>query len=309
MREALQWLVILWSGEVSRAEREACERWRHASPAHEAAWQRLQSLDARLGAVPAALAAPTLRGARQRARRRTVLRSLMLAGSTGALAWAGRDALPWRSWTADYRTATGEQRQLVLADGTRLMMNTASAIDIRFSPQERRVLLRAGEIYVATAHESAARYRPFLVETAQGSVQALGTRFSVRQAEALSYVAVYEGAVAVKPLHSAAGLRLAAGEQTAFAADRVNPPSRVEVNSASWTRGLLIVEQMRLDAFVAELGRYRPGFLHAEPSVANLRVSGVFPLDDTDRALASLERALPVGVRHATRYWVTVGPR
>lgn len=309
LHEALLWLVTLWSGEVSRDERQACELWRRASPAHEAAWQRVQSLDNRLGAVPASLAAPTLRGARQRARRRAVLRSIMFAGGTGALAWAARDQVPWRSWTADYRTTTGEQRRLVLADGTRLVMNTATALDVRFTASERRVLLRSGEIYVATAHEAAAAYRPFIVETAQGSVQALGTRFTVRQGDDLSYVAVYEGAVSVRPAHSLMAQRIEAGERTTFVADRTNTPSPVDTNATSWTRGVLVVEQMRLDAFVSELGRYRPGLLRADPSVAALRVSGVFPLGDTDRALTSLERALPVSVRYATRYWVSIRPR
>ncbi|WP_454725446.1 MULTISPECIES: FecR domain-containing protein [Cupriavidus] len=309
LNEALQWLVTLWSGEASRAEREACEQWRRTSPAHEAAWQRVQSLDDRLGAVPANLAAPTLRGARQRARRRAVLRSLMLAGGAGTLGWAMRNDVPWRSWAADYRTAHGEQRQLVLADGTHLTMNTATALDVRFTADERRVLLRAGEIYVATAHETAAAHRPFIVETAQGSVRALGTRFSVRQADTTSSVVVYEGAVSVWPTHSLGPQRLEAGETTTFAGDRVEPPSRVEGSAPGWTRGLLIVEQMRLDAFIRELGRYRRGYLRTDPSVAALRVSGVFPLDDTDRALASLERAMPVSVRYATRFWVSIGPR
>ncbi|TDV36494.1 FecR family protein [Paraburkholderia caballeronis] len=308
LAEALQWLVTLWSGEASRDEHEACERWRRANPAHEAAWQRVQSLDERLGAVPASLAAPTLRGARLRARRRAVLRSLVFAGGTGALTWAASDGLPWRDWAADYRTATGEQRNLVLADGTHLMMNTGTALDVRFTASERRVLLRSGEIYVATAHEASAVYRAFIVETAQGSVQALGTRFTVRQGDALSYVAVHEGAVSVLPAHATQALRVEAGQSTSFFADRVNALSPVDAGSASWTRGQLVVEQMRLDAFVRELGRYRSGFVRTDPAVAALRVSGVFPLADTDRALASLQQALPVRIHYATRYWVTVRP-
>jgi transmembrane sensor len=306
LNEALRWLVTLWSGEASQDEREACERWRRASPAHEAAWRRVQSIDSRLGAVPASLAAPTLRGARQRARRRAVLRSLVFVGGTGALTWAASDGLPWRDWTADYRTAAGEQRKLVLADGTHLMMNTGTALDVRFTASERRVLLRSGEIYVATAHEASAVYRAFIVETAQGSVQALGTRFTVRQDDASSYVAVQESAVVVRPARSTQAQRVEAGQSVSFFADHVNALSPADANSASWTRGLLVVEQMRLDAFARELSRYRPGFVHTDPAVAALRVSGVFPLADTDRALTSLQQALPVRIHYATRYWVTI---
>ncbi|MEK6383238.1 MAG: FecR domain-containing protein [Paraburkholderia tropica] len=306
LNEALQWLVTLWSGEATRDEQEACERWRRANPAHEAAWERVQSVDNRLGAVPSNLAAPTLRGARQRARRRAVLRSLLFAGGTGALAWATSEGPSWRSWAADYRTASGEQRSLVLADGTHLIMNTGTALDVRVTAGERRILLRSGEIYVATAHETSALYRAFIVETAQGSVQALGTRFAVRQDGAVSYVAVYEGAVSVLPAHATQAQRVDAGQSTTFVADRVSALSPVAADSPDWTRGLLVVEQMRLDAFVRELGRYRSGFVHADPAVAALRVSGVFPLGDTDRALASLQRALPVRIQYVTRYWVAI---
>ncbi|SAK97264.1 FecR [Caballeronia pedi] len=307
--EALQWLVTLWSGEAGDKEREALACWRRADPAHEAAWQRVQSIDNRLGALPTAIAGPALRGARARAGRRAVLRSLLFAGGTGALAWAARDAVPWRNWTADYRTATGEQRSVQLADGTRLTLNTGTALDVRFGPNERRLLLRAGEIYVATAHEMSRAYRPFIVDTAQGAVESLGTRFTVRQGDSRSYVAVYEGAVSVRPMHAASARRIDAGQQAAFSRDEVEAPSPANADATGWTRGLLIVEQMRLDAFLRELGRYRTGFLRCDPSIANLRVSGVFPLADTDRVLAALEQALPVSTRYATRYWVTVDAR
>lgn len=68
----------------------------------------------------------------------------------------------------------------------------------------------------------------------------------------------------------------------------------------------MIADELRLDAFVAELERYRPGLLRCDPAVAGLRVSGVFPLDDTDRILAMLPSVLPVRVRQRSRYWVSI---
>lgn len=59
----------------------------------------------------------------------------------------------------------------------------------------------------------------------------------------------------------------------------------------------------------AVLGRYRPGLLGCDPSVAGLRLSGAYPLDDTDRALAAIARAVPVEVVSRTRYWVRLVPR
>lgn len=309
VKEALQWLVTLWSGEACAADRAACERWRLSDPRHEAAWRHVQSLDQRLGSLPAGIAGPALRAVRLRAKRRAVLGSLALAGSAGAIAWAVRDTRAWRNWTADYRTATGEFRSLVLADGSHVALNTATALDVRFAAHERRLRLHTGEIFIATAREASEVYRTFIVETARGTVQALGTRFTVRDSETRSEVAVFEGAIAVRPAGASQSTRVEAGQQTNFSATSAAQPCPVDPDAAAWTRRRLIVERMRLDTFLRELGRYRSGFLRCDPAVGDLRISGAFPLPDTERVLAALERVLPVRVHYTTRYWVTVGPR
>jgi len=66
---------------------------------------------------------------------------------------------------------------------------------------------------------------------------------------------------------------------------------------------------MRLADFLVQLSRHRPGVVRCDPAVAELVVSGVYPLDDTDRVLAALAQALPVRADYATRYWVTVRAR
>ncbi|KAG1060900.1 hypothetical protein G6F40_018041 [Rhizopus arrhizus] len=74
-------------------------------------------------------------------------------------------------------------------------------------------------------------------------------------------------------------------------------------------RGVLYANQLRLDAFASELGRYRSGVLRCDPEIAHLRISGAFQLNDTDAVLAALPATLPVQVRYRTAYWVTIGPR
>ena len=71
---------------------------------------------------------------------------------------------------------------------------------------------------------------------------------------------------------------------------------------------MLVASGMRLDRFLAELGRHRPGLLHCDPAIAGLRVSGTYPLADTDRVLDMLRTTLPVEIRFMTRYWATVRP-
>jgi transmembrane sensor len=66
---------------------------------------------------------------------------------------------------------------------------------------------------------------------------------------------------------------------------------------------------MPLGDFVTELARYRSGHVACDPAVAGLRVSGTYPLADTDRVLAILGKSLPVAVEYRTCYWVRVVPR
>jgi transmembrane sensor len=84
------------------------------------------------------------------------------------------------------------------------------------------------------------------------------------------------------------------------------PAQAAALHADSWTRGILRVRDMRLQDFAAELARYRPGILHCDPAVAELRISGAFQLGDTTPVLDSLPKALPVEVLYRSRYWVTL---
>lgn len=305
LAQGLHWLVLMWSGEASADEQAALHCWRGAHPDHERAWQRLQTMDGRLLGMAAAPSAAALTASgRQRQRRKALqLMSLALLGSgVAGLAW---QQLPWRVYTAAYRSVTGERRAIALEDGTRITLNSDSAIDIDYDANERRVVLRRGEIYVETGHGPGSVGRPFLVQTDAGRVQALGTRYSVWQQPEQVLVNVFEGAVRIQP-RAGAVLQLQAGQGAVFDAGGVRVPSPAQ--SAAWVDGLLVAERMRLDDFLAQLGRYRPGLLRCDPAVGGLIVSGVYPLDDTDRVLEALQTALPLRVTRRTRYWVSVGP-
>ena len=307
---AAEWMARLWSDDASEAQREACARWRAAHPEHERAWNLLQSFTQKFDSLPRDVAAQVLHEPAKNAGRRRVLRALVLTGALGAMGHALRGSDTVQLAMSDYSTRTGEIRELSLPDGSQLVLASATAIDVHFDGRERRILLHSGEIHVQTAHEIRSTYRPFLVETRQGTVQALGTRFTVRLLAGTSRVSVFEGAVNVRPARAGAnGLRVDAGQTLSYSAARTAAPTHVDANEFAWTRGMLVAEDMRLADFVAELNRYRPGVLRCDSAVADLRVTGVFALRDTDRALANLALALPVRVRWRTRYWGSVGTR
>jgi len=306
LSEALAWQVTFWSGEASEAERAAFQHWLASDPAHEQVWRRVQRMNGLLGDLPGELGS-TL-GAKLPARgRRGVLRAIAWLLGGGTLALGVRETPQWQSATADQATTTGERREMVLADGTRLTLNTASAVDVRYDDSQRRLVLLRGEILIDTAADPVSPKRPFLVATPMGEIRALGTRFSVRLEEQAVRTAVFDGAVAIRPAGRGdeAG-RLSAGQQAQFDRSGMSTPAAADPLATAWTRGLLVAERLRLADFLAELGRHRRGVLRCDPAVADLIVSGVYPLDDTDRILASLADTLALKLRYITRYWVTV---
>ena len=163
---------------------------------------------------------------------------------------------------------------------------------------------------VETAPDTAATPRPLRVATHEGLLQALGTRFTVRQGAGRTQVAVLQGAVRIAPGDGSATQVLTAGQRTRFDVRQIEAPVPVDAAGTAWTRGMLLADGMRLADLVAELARYRPGLLHCDPVVAGLRVSGAFPVTDTDRVLSMLVSTYPVDA--ATRlggHWVTLVPR
>lgn len=306
--QALAWQVLLWSGEVTAEEQRGFEHWLARHPRHRSAWQRierssrrLQDLTGSLGpATPAGLAGEVLKSsaeAKRRARRRQLLGGLLLGAGAGACGWATQRSEVWTLARADLGTARGERLDTELPDGSRLRLNTASAVDLRFDASARRIALRLGEIEVRAAGNDP---RPFVVETHSGQVTTSAAHFVLRLFDdgpaPATQIQLFEGQAALR-CQSGATEALQAVRQTRFDARQVLPPRAVDEHADAWTRGLLIAEARRLADFLAELGRYRPGVLRCDPSAAELRVSGVFPLRDTDAILATLATALPVRLR------------
>lgn len=142
-------------------------------------------------------------------------------------------------------------------------------------------------------------------------MRALGTRFAVRQEDARTHVAVLEGGVEIQPqaADGSAVQVLHAGRQASFTAVGIGGSSPVDDAAVAWTQGMLFADKMRLGDLAEALARYRRGVLRCDPLIAGLRVSGSFPIRDTDRALAMLESTYPLRAVHGTRYWVVLVPR
>lgn len=305
--EAIAWQLRLDSGETSEQERHEFQRWLGAHPEHAKVWQQLAGIDRQLAAAapgPARRALLRSGGVRRR-------RPHRIAGTTLALAVAlGLGLLaqqrPLGDYLADERTGSGERRELRLADSSLVQLNSRTALDVDFDGPQRRLYLRSGEILVKTGHDDP---RPFIVETEQGRLRPLGTRFLVRREGEATRLIVLESAVAAQP-RSASGKRvIEAGEQVRIERQRLGPSETAPIGAGAWSRGLLVADDMPLAQLIASLGEYRSGYLGLDPALADLRISGVFPLHDSDRALAALPPSLPVRIERFSDWWVRVVPK
>ncbi len=325
LEEAAEWLVRLNAPDASAADHAACEHWRRHSPANACAWERAERLLRTLGRLPPALAMPALDRPRSEGRRAAAKLALLLAAGPSAwVAWQG-----WR-WAdgphgphllADHRTGAGERQDVALTDGSVVSLNVSTAIDVRFDETQRLIHLRAGEILVQSHPDTRRRQghppRPLRVRTTHGLLEALGTRFTVRQDGEATQVAVLEGAVRITPearAHDASAERvLQAGQQVRLTPLDVGRATPVDESIAAWRQGMLLADGMRLADLAAELARYRGGWVHCDPAIADLRVSGAYPVGsaaDTERALVMLVSTYPVEAhKRLLGRWVTLVPR
>lgn len=304
LAQAAHWHVELRCGSAGQ---QAFEEWLAASAEHARAWELLRQIDGQMAAIPSTLALPALQ-ASQLKRRAAAKLLAMLVASAGVvrLGQAGMESLAWQAWNAALRTAPGQRRHAVLADGSQLELNTGSAADIDYSQARRLIRLHHGEIMIGTAADA----RPFLVETPHGMIRALGTRFCVRSMASYSSVTVFEHAVEVRASAQPEQVcRLEAGQQLQFTATDSGTIRPAERHQDSWTRGMLVAIDWPLPRLIGELARYRRGHLVCDASVAQQRVSGTYRLDDIDAALESLCVSHRLQLTYITRFWGTVGAR
>ena len=277
--QATDWIARLGTRTISLDTIHEFARWRE-DPANAEAYRRAEQLWSRTGEMaddPDIQAA--LVQAQRRRPRRFGAKQIGAVGLTAALAaslaagvffWQGRDT---------YVTGIGEQRVLQLADGSRVRLDTASKMRVRFTAGERRIELAEGQALFEVAHNPA---RPFVVSTTDASVTAVGTVFEVRRVGLETRVVLVSGAVDVAQA-AAPGTpqRLQPNQQSAIRAGKAKVSTVNAETATSWTTGELTFVDTPLAEAVAEVNRYlaAPIVLEA-PAAANTPINGVFRSGD-----------------------------
>ncbi|WP_169055102.1 FecR domain-containing protein [Azospirillum sp. TSA2s] len=210
--EATEWVVRLCGRPLDAGQKKAFDRWLARSPVHHHMFERASALWQDLGQLRdcAALPIPAMASAYSHSRRARGRRSawghitalaasLLIICGLGGL-WFGN---PLPTLMADHATAPGELRMVTMPDGSIAELGPASAIVVRFTAEERRIELLSGLVHLSVVPKAKAEGRPFVVEAANGSAEALGTRFTVERGPDSVNVTVTEHDVRVAVAGSA----------------------------------------------------------------------------------------------------------
>jgi len=313
LQDAAEWRVCL--EEADEATQAAFEHWLEADPRHRRAWQAIDTTWSRFSRA----ARPGGRAALERAfddEHRAARRWLGAAGLTLGLmlaalplAWLASGLGSPTHLLADHHTALGERKTLTLPDGSELVLNTATAVDIDYRADRRVIHLHDGEIQISVVPDSA---RPLEVLTSEGRARALGTRFTARRLEragrAYTAVTVQESRVELCRFQSEDCLRLVRNQQARAGERGLSAVRSVDARArAAWVEGQLVVDDQPLTQVLRTLSRHHRGlFQMDETELAGLKVSGVLPLDDLDRALKALAGSQPIRVERYTPWVVRI---
>ena len=305
VQQAASWYARQRSGPLSPADEIQFTAWLKSDPANVTAWKEFEGIWSRVESVRND---PTILAIRETALRRVprypvvpksrtwgIAVALAACVVLGVAIWVGlRGPLPVSadrpgpSLTRYASTAVGERSILVLSDGSKVTLNTASAVRADYSGHERRVSLLAGEAFFDVVKDPT---RPFIVSARSREVTAVGTSFDVRLQQQQLRVTLIEGKVRVTaaartgndaPADTPLPVTLRAGTALVVASDGVGRIEEVDTRRAtSWLDGKLIFDEERLADVVVEMNRYSGAKLEiANPALEERRVSGVFEVAD-----------------------------
>jgi transmembrane sensor len=306
IEEAILWMVRLQSGEFCPQEQQELDRWRALSTRHEQAFQQLTGGLEQVQASPwrnrpggqllRAIEVPS-------SRRQFVRNSLAVAGLALGVGLIGRLSTAGLALPGDLYTATAERRSWQLEDGSRLDLNARSSVTPQVNGTQRLLRLRQGELLVQIAGDPRL---PFLIDTAAGRIQANAGRILVREeADAIRLVTLDSNAQ-LAPLN-ASSRALDARQTLLFNRHGVLTQAPMQRSETAWLDGWLEVRNQPLSWVVQAIRPYRRGILRLDPAVANLRVSGLYPLDNTRQTLEMLASSLPISIVSHSEYWVSIG--
>jgi transmembrane sensor len=301
--QAQKWLVRLRSGDATSEDLQAYQQWRAERPEHAQAasalndlWGALDGAGTEIDAeVPSVARSWPGKSGRPHALPPGRRAFVGFAVAAGASWFALRP--PLQLWpaisdlAADYRTGTGEQRTLALAEGVTVEMNTRTRLNVlpvsAGQGMNHGIDLLAGEAEIVTGNlpNGLAGQRAFFVVAGGGRLQALRARFDVRRVGDQVCVTCVSGSVALE--HPQRQVTLQASQQVIYDDRDVRPVSQVDPKATTaWRRGVLVFNRVPLAQVIDEINRYRPGkIILRNPELGKSQVQAQFALARLDGAI------------------------
>lgn len=289
MAEATRWFVTLHEEPSDRDLQPVFEAWRAADPRHATAYARLQRLWGAAGHLPVlARPAPLLD-------RRALLRNVAGAGAAMAVVVGGGRLLMGAHPFAAHRTKAGERSTVILADGSRIELSTATALTVDLSAQRRLIRLLEGEAWFQVAPDAS---RPFVVEAAGGSTTALGTAFAVALHRDAVEVSVTEHAVRVVRGGEA---RVSEGQSLRYDPRGVGAVQAADPLALTWREGRLAFVNRPLSEVAAALDRWTGGrTVVLDAALAARRVTLTLGTENARDGVARLADVTPMRITRLT---------
>ncbi len=303
---AMDWVLLLRSGQATTDDAEALQRWRHQSDLHEQAFVQAVRVFRDLGALGAQLERRNERpfvtlvstGARRMASRRGFIGGAIAASVAGYMLvdpplgmWPSLVEL-----SADYRTAKGEQRDVLLAENVSAKLNTQTSLSVRSEGNTARVELITGEAAVTAKRQAS---DPLILVAGNGQISSTSAEFNVRCIDGAVQAICMDGAMTIS--QHGRSVQLLRGQQASYSStEAVGAPSSVPdaVRATAWREKLLIFRDQPLAGVVSEVNRYRPGKIVVTNSDLGRRlVNGTFHTDKLDDFVAQVRQLFGADVR------------
>lgn len=301
-RDAADWFLAMREHDFTAADRRAFELWLQAAPEHAEDFQRIQRFWDASGELrddfpltdPGPL--PERRGfARDRRWQWSGLAALASLVLVLLVGLSGPD-----DDFVIYSTSPDQIVSGLLDDGSLLFLNARSEVLIDLQDHQRLLALEQGEAFFEVAHDE---QRPFVVQTKDGRVQAVGTAFNVRLRDSDTVVTVIEGAVQVEPVTGSPVL-VRKDEQFIFSrrgaqmAGAHRPGiERGDAAAGAWRKRVLVFDNTPFSEAVGQFNRYLIADIRIhDPSLAEMPVSGSFDPLDVTSLIQALQAAFPIRV-------------